>query len=459
MSDLHPDKARVARVCIVLGAAALGGLTLAPVWRGHAAVDGVPGRVVPGGAVQTGPVGSPGSNPAAGAVGAPSPVVYPPPTLSLTFDHARHARRGITCARCHEQAARSVASKDDLLPGEQACRGCHAIDRMQPRKDVAAGQAVARCDACHPGFTGITVPGMPEPEPARVTVPPPALKFNHKLHMDRGMACTLCHAGVEEVGLATTAELPKMGLCLGCHDGRQATARCGACHPTLPDGRLRTAFPSGRLVPSGSLRGTDAHTTSFRTDHKVAGRDQRYCATCHKQSECTDCHAAGVVRPADFHPVDYATLHAVDARRNTSNCSSCHRNQTFCLGCHQRLGVAPDPEGGQVGRQPNNPFGTGTGVKRFHPPGWVRDDAGVVLTTPTPASHSFQARRNLRTCVSCHREESCLTCHSTDPTRSMGVSPHPPGFGNSVACRALSSRNTRACLKCHAAGTAALSCD
>jgi hypothetical protein len=164
------------------------------------------------------------------------------------------------------------------------------------------------------------------------------------------------------------------------------------------------------------------------------------------------------VRPADFHPLDYATLHAIDARRNVPNCASCHRSQSFCLGCHQRLGVAADPEGGQPNRQPNNPFGTGTGVKRFHPPGWVRDEAGTVLTTPTPASHGFQAKRNLRTCVSCHREESCLGCHSADPTRSMGVSPHGPGWAGSSTCRALAKRDQRACLKCHEPGAAVLSC-
>lgn len=448
-----------ARVCVAFGAVALGGLTLLPMFHGHAADPGAGGTSLASDG-RTRDADPPGV-PAPFGDAARSPAVYPPPSLPIRMDHARHAALGIACEQCHAGAVRSVASKDNLLPGEQACRVCHAIDRTQPTKKVAAGQPPAQCDACHPGFLGATpATGSLQPaEPPRVTVPAPALKFNHKLHVDRGMACTLCHVGVQNVALATTAELPKMGLCLGCHDGKQATVRCAACHPTLPDGRLRTNFPSGRLVPSGSLHGVDAHTSTFRTQHKAAARDERTCLTCHKQSECTECHGAGVIRPTDFHPVDYASLHAMDARRNIPNCSSCHRNQTFCLGCHQRLGVAPDPEGGQAGRQPNNPFGTGTGVKRFHPPGWVRDDAGVVLTMPTPASHSVQARRNLRTCVSCHREESCLTCHSADPTRSMGINPHPHGFSSSTTCRALSKGNQRACLKCHQPGSSALFCD
>jgi hypothetical protein len=188
-----------------------------------------------------------------------------------------------------------------------------------------------------------------------------------------------------------------------------------------------------------------------------------YCLNCHRQSECLDCHN-GVVRPLDIHPSDYVTLHGGDARRNTPDCSSCHRNQTFCIGCHQRAGVASDPSGGIPGRPVQNPFGTGTGVKSFHPPGWVRDASGEVISTPRPTSHSLQAKRNIRSCASCHREETCLECHSADPARGVkmpgggGFSPHGPGFADSSRCRALSSRNRRACLKCHVVDAPELDC-
>jgi hypothetical protein len=435
---------------------------------------------------------------AAAAGREPSPVVYPPQIIPLTFDHAQHAHAGIDCVRCHAAAASSTAAADDLMPAESACLPCHAIDRAVPGKRVAVGQPQARCDACHPGFEAPereparagarareregersvpapSPPGVaaasgdagppevlsssPPREPARVVVPVAPLKFNHKLHLERGFGCAVCHAEVETRALATTADLPGMALCLACHDGKQASGRCSACHPTLSDGRLRTSFPSGKLVPSGSLTGFDAHTGAFRSDHRVAGRNERACATCHKQSECTDCHAAGVVRPAEIHPSDYASLHAVDARRNVPDCASCHRNQSFCLGCHQRLGVGADPEGGQPGRQPNNPFGTGTAVKHFHPPGWIRDATGAVLTAPSPASHGFAAKRNLRACVSCHREESCLACHSADLSRSIGINPHGVGFAASGRCRALASRNQRACVKCHTPGAPELGCE
>jgi hypothetical protein len=115
--------------------------------------------------------------------------------------------------------------------------------------------------------------------------------------------------------------------------------------------------------------------------------------------------------------------------------------------------VAPDATGGQPGVQASNPFGTGTQLKSFHPPGWVGEGGG-------PSGHSQQARRNIRTCVSCHREESCLSCHSTlNTTRGMSVSPHGPAFGGTARCRALSSRNRRVCLKCHALGAPEIDCE
>jgi hypothetical protein len=385
----------------------------------------------------------------------PSPLIFPGQVVPLRFDHVQHLKLHVTCEACHVSATTSTSSADNLIPSEAACRQCHEIDRAQPTKVVEGGPA-ARCDACHVGW----MPGRGAAPVPRVEIPRPNLKFNHRQHVAKGVACQLCHANVDGKALATRDDLPKMSLCLGCHDGKQATSRCGACHVTEPDGRLKTTLASaataaaggtGRLAPSGVLRGFDAHGPDFARHHEHAGKEESYCLSCHKRSECVDCHG-GTVRPFDIHPSDYVSLHGVDARRNVPDCSSCHRAQTFCVGCHQRTGVAADPEGGQRGQQPRNPFGTGTQLKQFHPPGWVGDGGG-------PSGHSSQARRNIRACASCHREESCLGCHSTDPTRGMNVSPHGPGFGGTSRCRALSQKNRRACLKCHALGAPELDCE
>jgi hypothetical protein len=455
--------ARVLTGIALVAAAATGGLagwaTAAP------AAAGAPSWGAPdGGAAPDG--GTTSLHPAV----PPSPLIFPAQQIPLRFDHARHLRMGLRCDGCHVAAPTSTSASDNLVPAEAACRACHAIDRARPDKAVPAGAGAARCDACHLSETG--APWMPTArsrEPARVRLADPNLKFNHRLHAGQGIGCELCHSAVGRESLATRDDLPKMALCLGCHDGKKkdgklATNRCSACHITEPDGRLRTNLASAAtaatglaagfapLVPSGVLRGLDAHGPDFARHHEQAGRDEGYCLSCHKRSECVDCHG-GTVRPFDIHPSDYVSLHGSDARRNTPDCSSCHRAQTFCVGCHQRSGVAADPSGGVPGKQPQNPFGTGTGLKSFHPPGWVNEGGGA------PSGHSQQARRNLRSCVSCHREETCLTCHSADPTRGMNVSPHGPAFAGTSRCRALSSRNRRVCVKCHAANAAELDCE
>ncbi len=413
----------------------------------------------------------------------PSPLIYPAETIPIRFDHARHAKLGATCEGCHVSALSSTKAADSLLPPEAACRACHKIDRAAPEKAVAPGQAAARCDACHVDaagngwMPGQTPSGMPA-EPPPVVLARPNLKFSHQIHVVRGVACTSCHVAAAGQGMVTRADLPMMASCLSCHDGKagqngkagddtlHASARCTLCHLAEPDGRVRVKLVTaataaiggtGPLVPSGSLRGIDAHEPTFRREHKLAGREESYCLSCHRRTDCIDCHG-GVVKPPDIHPADYISLHGNDARRNSPDCSSCHRTQTYCVGCHQRLGVASDPEGGLPGRRPNNPFGTGTQLKQFHPPGWARDPAGEVLAFPRAASHSVQAKRNIRTCASCHREESCLACHSTDPARGPTVSPHGPNFGATARCRFLSARNRRACIKCHAPASAELEC-
>jgi hypothetical protein len=407
----------------------------------------------------------------------PSPLIYPAETIPLRFDHAQHARLGATCEGCHLSAQTSTSAADNLMPREAACRACHKIDRAQPEKTVPKGQGAARCDACHAdNFGNAWMPGVGADagadqgrpaEPPRVVLARPNLKFNHQLHAARGVACTTCHVNAATQAMVTRADLPMMATCLACHDGKQATARCTACHLAEPDGRVKTKLASaataaaggtGPLLPTGSLRALDTHGPTFRRDHAPVARDESYCLSCHKRNDCIDCHG-GVVKPPDIHPADYVSMHGIDARRNVPDCSTCHRAQSFCLGCHQRVGVVADPEGGIPGRRPQNPFGSGTGLKQFHPPGWARDASGEVLAMPRPASHSLAAKRNIRACVSCHREDSCLACHSTDVTRGPVFSPHGPNFGGTARCRLLSARNQRVCLKCHTLGSPQLECD
>jgi hypothetical protein len=131
-------------------------------------------------------------------------------------------------------------------------------------------------------------------------------------------------------------------------------------------------------------------------------------------------------------------MHAVAAKQS-SDCGSCHRQQSFCLPCHQRLGLVSSGA-------PKTMQQRGS----LHPP------ASVWTTGPRGARHhGVAAKRNLSECVSCHQERDCIRCHASGAVSVPGgsspygssLNPHPPGFA--ATCRTYWERNPRPCLSCH----------
>jgi hypothetical protein len=57
--------------------------------------------------------------------------------------------------------------------------------------------------------------------------------------------------------------------------------------------------------------------------------------------------------------------------------------------------------------------------------------------------HGQAARQSLETCVSCHTERDCLTCHSALGGRRFN--PHGPDFD----AERLRKRNIEVCAVCH----------
>jgi hypothetical protein len=165
------------------------------------------------------------------------------------------------------------------------------------------------------------------------------------------------------------------------------------------------------------------------------------CASCHDDSSCLECHA-GNVRPMRIHAGDFLSTHGLEARGSNNDCQACHRLQSDCIACHDRLGLSATSGAGFQGE----------GGFAFHPPGF-RDGVGG-------EGHAFAAQRNLGACASCHDEDTCLACHATTNVArpGLGVSPHGPGFADSMRCERLAEANRRVCLRCHAPGEPALSC-
>ncbi|MGE0398639.1 MAG: cytochrome c3 family protein [Kofleriaceae bacterium] len=344
-----------------------------------------------------------------------SPVVYPEQRLPLIFSHRAHLARGIPCTQCHPAATTSRSAVDNLIPTEAECRACHPIDRSQPDK-VVAGAPTAKCVSCHPGWT-------PTSAVARVYLTPTPLKFDHAAHTKT--PCTQCHGDLTKVDLATTRQLPTMASCLSCHTNGTQERHCADCHVTKPGGAIQTEFAHGTLIPRSTGMG-DSHGLGFAKDHAQEARQVgATCTACHDRSECVACHQ-GVTKPMEFHAGNYLLLHAVEARRGTPDCSACHRAQSFCIGCHERSGLSNRVATELSSTAPS---------RQFHPANWG-------------TRHAPEARRNITSCASCHREDDCLRCHSNQ-MGSMRASPHPPGWRGSSRCKALDRGNRRACLRCH----------
>jgi hypothetical protein len=372
--------------------------------------------------------------------GGPSPVIFPEQRIPLRFNHRKHVLElGLSCTECHARATSSRKSDDRLLPTPDRCDRCHGSDHTNPNQVTASGtEGEPKCALCHADYR-ITDANQVQ----RVELPTPNLKFDHRIHAERNIGCAQCHGAVENLELATRDQLPRMRGCLVCH-GRSgpaagaASGECVTCH-VAEQGKLKTHFSSGVLVPPFWLKDS-AHGPDWIVEHrKVAGDDSRFCASCHKEKECVDCHD-GRVRPRQVHPNDFLSLHGTLAKTDAPRCGSCHQRQSFCVSCHQRAGVSA-----------SGPRETLTQRGRFHPP------AAIWSNSPRSAGHhAWQAQRNLNACISCHTERDCVACHSTRdvggpgglPAGSgRGLNPHPPGFRSSCA-HALRA-NARPCLVCH----------
>jgi hypothetical protein len=378
----------------------------------------------------------------------PSDVIFPQQHVTIRFNHAKHVSKdiGATCKTCHGAAYRSTSVQDVLLPKGVSCDACHGTDHDNLAAVKPGDDDRGQCAFCHLGYKPADGNAVSE-----LRIPRANLVFDHKVHVDRNIGCAQCHGAVDQLELATRDQLPRMRGCFHCHQMPDSASRgaaksaCETCHlrgdstgsagsrvsgPGQASGptRIKTMFASGTLMPPRWLHNAQ-HTPDFIDRHKyVAADDSQFCANCHTEDYCADCHD-GRVRPRSIHPNDYLNMHAVEARMEPNKCQSCHREQSFCLDCHMRVGVAQ-----------SSPLSARDNA-RFHPPKSIWSDP-----PRKPGSHGFEAERNLNACVSCHTERDCVVCHGALGVGG-GFDPHKNGFLG--GCARQFRRNPRPCYVCH----------
>ncbi len=317
------------------------------------------------------------------------------------FEHRAHVLEGIRCTKCHVGMEKAGDRGPLHLPDTASCIACHKKPHV-----------TEECRNCHGSpYTTISL-----------TQTRKHLTFAHNKHMPivKGN-CVRCHTGVAQ---EATRLVPPMGACFSCHEHKDqfSTRECDKCHVDLASEAVK---PATHLI----------HGVDFLREHgNRAATSADLCSTCHKQRYCASCHGATAPllpsrrtfdRPdgPGMHRAGFFSRHSREAKAQPGTCSSCHRIEESCRGCHIKRGVMTRDDRARVAATP-------------HPRGWV----GI-----TRNDHGRAARRDPANCASCHGgagEMLCVGCHAVG---RVGGNPHPTGWNSSR------SKTELPCRLCHTA--------
>jgi hypothetical protein len=396
------------------------------------------------------------------------PRAGPLPT-NIRFDHIAHGelrrvRRDSseTCSDCH--AERSAPWMRVRGPSAPQCLSCHTPGRT----DHLSAPDTA-CASCHlPLSRAAALPTeriAKFPAPASHAVAGFNLTGGHGAQSRSntsgiGVAqscatchardfCTVCHVNALEEPRIQALEADARSLALTPELKAPAThaakdfetrhgglagrtgASCATCHTQESCTNCHRAgapAPALALYPAGPGRGEGARTARKAPSSHVPGWESRHapfasasiksCVSCHTRDSCLSCHRPDAAKRGSYHPGSYLTRHPADAYSRSSSCTDCHNVGEFCQSCHAQGGLS-------ARRTLFSASGYHDGKRQFF------------------VGHGQAARQALESCVSCHVERDCLTCHSV--VRGRGFSPHGPGFDSERMLR----KNPQLCIACH----------
>lgn len=353
-----------------------------------------------------------------------------------------HVSRAVQCVTCHEPG------RGHLEVGDLECSTCH-YPLAEVKRLTASDVARFPIPLSHqvPGFGMVGHADLAMvPRPGGGTIVNPSCATCHAQNF-----CMNCHVNAPEVpaiqalakderslvhgftfnappshaiaSFATTHRVEAQrdpAKCATCH----TQPSCAACHVApypkavqlmpMPSGDRAVGATVERLLPA-------SHTAAFREGHaSEASASPRACSTCHVREDCLACHRPENASPTgggNYHPNSFLARHPAAAYARQVTCSDCHNAQQFCASCHLQSGIA----GGNT-----------LGGANYH------DGKAAFFV-----GHGQAARQSLETCVSCHAERDCTTCHSAMGGRRF--SPHGPGFDGAR----LQRRNPEMCIACH----------
>ena len=343
----------------------------------------------------------------------------------IKFSHKTHSG-SIECDECHTKVPTSTSLTDRLIPEKAICAGCHDVEDEK------------NCNTCH--YEDINEPLIQKKS---------QLYFNHQLHKSGDkLVCLNCHKGINEVNYAFQApdKNPSMKSCTVCHnEDSAAPSACQNCH-----------------MSTANLKPASHQIVNFNKNHKVmynANPDD--CKMCHNNDFCENCHVASTGfsnsnTSKDFytpyspnnnstsinqqqittvHDLNYRYTHGIDVKNKSSECTTCHQKETFCVECHS-VGGGDFALGGVV---PNSHTS-----KSFVFPGSYGTGGG---------EHSILAKRDIESCASCHDvlggDPNCIMCHTdNDGIKMTNPRTHDQNFLKDIHGEWHNDQNA-ICYTCH----------
>jgi hypothetical protein len=178
------------------------------------------------------------------------------PAQPIAFSHRLHAGElQISCLYCHAGAEQS---RHAGIPASNVCMNCHksvvaSLGAVKDEDNQAAQEKrkpkLVVSTELRKLFDALALDEKLQPDPTKAPMPiawvrvhnlPAFAYFDHRAHVNVGVACQRCHGAVETMERVRQVEDLSMGWCVNCHReasrsgvaGKKvhASIDCAACH-------------------------------------------------------------------------------------------------------------------------------------------------------------------------------------------------------------------------------------
>ena len=129
-------------------------------------------------------------------------------TQPVAFSHRTHVGTlAMDCRYCHSTVETSASAG---LPSTKTCMGCHGTV-------LASSPALAMVRASY--AEDRSIPWI------RVHDLPDFVRFDHSIHVAKGVGCTTCHGPIGEMPRTVKGSTLDMAWCLACHRHPEGSVR------------------------------------------------------------------------------------------------------------------------------------------------------------------------------------------------------------------------------------------